>query len=111
MSSTSIRFLYVTTKDIEQARSIAKTLIEERLAACANILPRMESIYRWEGTIQEEVECVLILKTEAAKVADATKKIEELHSYQVPCVLSLTVESGASKYLDWLTTEVRTKSP
>lgn len=104
---TDIRLLYVTTKDIEQARSIGRALLDRKLIACANILPQMESIYRWNGAIQNDSEAVLILKTEARLVEATKNAVLELHSYETPCVLTLNVESGSQAYLDWLKSEVR----
>lgn len=103
---TSVRLLYVTTKDADEARKIARELIDRRLIACANILPQMESIYRWKGQIEESSEAVLILKTEERLVAKTIEAVKELHSYEVPCVLSLPVEQGSEGYLNWLTSEV-----
>jgi periplasmic divalent cation tolerance protein len=104
---TDIRLLYVTTKDVSQAREIARTLLDRRLIACANILPQMESIYRWKGQIESGTESVLILKTEERLVDEVTQAVHELHSYEIPCVLSLNVEAGAGDYIDWLKSEVR----
>lgn len=102
---TNLRLLYVTTKNIEEARWIGHQLVERRLVACANILPKMESIYRWNGGIQRDEECVLILKTQESRVQEATKAIVELHSYEVPCVVSLPIDAGSGPYLDWLRNE------
>jgi len=99
---TDIRFIYVTTKDADEARRLARTLLNERQIACANILPQMESIYEWQGKVCEDKEAVLILKTTAAHVASAMARIEELHSYEVPCALSYAVEAGSAGYIDWL---------
>lgn len=108
---SELRLLYVTTKTKDEAMLLAKALLQKRLIACANILPQMESIYRWEDSIQTEVECVLILKTLAAKVGETILEIEQLHSYETPCVLEVKVESGSSKYLAWLAAEVNLKGP
>lgn len=104
---TNVRLLYVTTKNIEEARWIGHRLVEQRLVACANILPQMETIYRWNGGIQTDKECVLILKTQESQVDAAQKAILELHSYEVPCVLSLAVEKGSEAYVKWLNEESR----
>jgi periplasmic divalent cation tolerance protein len=103
---TEIRLLYVTTKDNEQARRIAESLLDRQLIACANILPHMESIYRWNGKVQNDSESVLILKTTAARVSDTIEAVKELHTYEIPCVLSLAIESGSQGYLDWLREQV-----
>ncbi len=103
----NLRMVYVTTKDKSEARSIAKTLIAEQLAACANILDGMESIYKWKGKIVEGQECVLILKTPYHNLPRITDRVKELHSYEVPCVISLTMteQEGNEKYLDWIEQE------
>lgn len=104
---SGIHLLYVTTKDADQARAIARELVDRRLVACANILPEMESVYRWKGEIASDRESVLILKTEARLVEEATRAIIELHSYETPCVLDLGIEGGAAGYLNWMKSEVR----
>lgn len=103
----NLRFIYITTKDKTEARSIAKTLLEEQLIACANMLDGMESMYRWKGAIVEDHECVLILKTPYHNVPQITKRVKELHSYEVPCVISLTMteQEGNAEYLDWIEQE------
>ncbi len=103
---TSLRLLYVTTKDTDEARKIARELVQRRLVACANILPKMEAVYRWKGQIEESSEVVLILKTEKQLVAKTIEAVQELHSYEAPCVLSLPIEQGAEGYLNWLSGEV-----
>lgn len=107
---TDIRFIYVTTKDADEARRLARTLLEERQIACANILPQMEAIYEWQGKVCEEKEAVLILKTTAAKVAAVIARVEELHSYEVPCAVSLGIEEGSAAYLDWLRAQTSPKT-
>ena len=104
---TDVRFLYVTAKGADQARELARALLDQRLIACANILPQMESIYRWNGEVQNDREAVLILKTSAPLVARATEAVLKLHSYETPCVLELKIESGAQGYLNWLMNETK----
>ncbi len=101
-ASTDVRFIYVTIKDAAEARTLAKTLLSERLIACANILPQIESVYEWQGKVHCDPESVLILKTTVSKVAATIKRVEELHPYETPCALTLAIESGAEKYLGWL---------
>ena len=100
----NLRVLYVTTKDREEARIIAKAVVEEQLAACANILDGMESFYHWEGKLVTSRETVLLIKTAYGNVARITKRIKELHSYSVPCVISLNLaeQEGNEEYLDWI---------
>lgn len=97
-----LRTVLMTTPDGETGARIARLLVEERLAACANIVPNVTSIYRWEGEVQESQEVLLILKTTAARTRDLTRRAVELHPYDVPEVLALPVLSGFEPYLDWV---------
>jgi len=99
------RLVYITTDGVEEARHIGRALVEERLAACANILDPMTSIFRWEGDIQEEAETVLIAKTTADRVDALTERVVALHSYDCPCVAVLPVEGGNPAFLDWIAAE------
>ena len=96
------RFIYITCKDTSEARTIGKVLVENRLAACANILPGMSSIYSWKGEIVEDEEVVLIAKSTAKQVEALTEKVKELHSYEVPCVVALEIDGGNQDYLQWI---------
>ncbi|MBP2315879.1 divalent-cation tolerance protein CutA [Azospirillum soli] len=98
-------FAYITAGSREEATRIGRTLVEERLAACANILDGMTSIYRWEGAIEEASETVLIAKTRADLFDRLTARVRDLHSYNVPCVVELKVGRGNPAYLDWLRDE------
>ena len=104
----NLRIVYVTTKDRDEARAIGKTLVEEKLAACANIVEGMESIYRWEGSVTSDKECILILKTTYSNMTRLTKRVKELHSYDIPCVLSVNVaeQEGNPEYLNWIQNSV-----
>ena len=97
-----IRFVYMTAGSLEEARRIGRELVESRLAACVNILPGMQSIYRWEGKIEAADEVVVIAKTTASRVPELTAKVKSLHSYDCPCVVSLKVEGGHQPFLDWI---------
>ena len=81
---------------------MGRALVEERLAACATLLTGAQSIYRWQGQIESSAETVLLLKTEMDRLAALDTRLHELHSYQVPEFLVLTVESGSHPYLAWL---------
>lgn len=107
----NLRLLYVTTSSKKEARKIGLKLVEEDLAACVNILDGMNSIYKWKGKIEEDEECVLIVKTHYSRVRRVTRLIKEMHSYEVPCVISLTIteDEGNEEYLDWL--ENNSKQP
>ncbi|MBK3737383.1 divalent cation tolerance protein CutA [Azospirillum brasilense] len=95
-------FAYITAGPRDEARRIGRALVEERLAACANIFDGMTSIYRWQDAIEEANETVLIAKTRAELFDRLAARVRELHSYEVPCVVELRVGRGNPAYLDWL---------
>lgn len=97
----------VTAPSAEKAAAIARTLVEEKLAACGNIVPGVRSIYSWQGKIEDEAEALLILKTRAALFEPLRARVVELHPYEVPEVLRLDVEAGHEPYLDWITGQIR----
>ncbi len=98
----SARIVLTTTASPEEAARLGRALVEERLAACATLLPGAQSIYRWEGAIESSVETMLLLKTGADQVAALEARLHELHSYQTPEFLVLAVDAGSQRYLDWL---------
>ncbi|TWA65780.1 periplasmic divalent cation tolerance protein [Azospirillum brasilense] len=95
-------FAYITAGSRDEARRIGRALVEERLAACANIFDGMTSIYRWQDAIEEAEETVLIAKTRAELFDRLAARVRELHGYEVPCVVELRVGRGNPAYLDWL---------
>ncbi len=97
-----MRLVYVTTPDVSAAKAIGRVLVEERLAACINVLPQMSSIYRWQGKIEEAEEAVLIVKTTAERVTDVIARVKALHTYEVPCAISIPVLAGNQDYLSWI---------
>lgn len=99
------RLIYITAESTDEARAIGRALVEACLAACANVLGPMTSIYRWEGVVQEGEEAVLIAKTTASLVDALTAKVRELHSYDCPCVVALPVDGGNPAFLDWIVAE------
>lgn len=109
----NLRFVYITTQNREEARMIGSVLVEEKLAACVNIIDGMESIYRWKEKTESGSECVLIAKTTYGNVSRLTKKVRELHSYKVPCVISLNIaeQEGNEEYLEWIEHSVRSQLP
>lgn len=98
----SANFVYVTCATAEEAQRIAATVVEEELAACANILPGMTSVYRWKGAIETATEVVLIFKTASKLSGKLTGRVCELHSYECPCVVVLPIESGNPDYMSWI---------
>lgn len=108
----NLRLVYITTKNKDEARKIGRALVEEKLAACVNIIDGMESIYRWKGNIEEAEECILIVKTPYHNVKPLTEKVKTLHSYECPCVISLTLteQEGNEDYLKWLIKETQSQT-
>ena len=97
-----VAFCYVTCPSRDEALAIARTLLDERLIACANILPGMVSLYRWEGAVQQAEEVVLILKTGPDLCEQVAARVRALHSYTCPCVAVLPVTGGNPDYLAWI---------
>lgn len=100
------RFIYITCRDEAEAAVIGKTLVEMRLAACANILPPVTSFYRWNGEVAEDREVILIAKTLAIKVERLVTTVKNLHSYEIPCIVALPILQGNEAYLQWIHAEV-----
>ena len=98
-------FVYVTAKDETEAKTIARAGVGERLAACANVLGRIDSVYWWQGSVCEENEVALILKTSAARKPELIHRIKELHSYECPCVVCLPIADGNRDFLNWIAAE------
>lgn len=99
--------LYVTCASHAEAEAIARHLVEQHLAACANILGAVTSVYRWQGAVETGAEVALILKTRADLVDEATAEIRRLHSYDVPCIVAWPVVGGDDDYLAWVAAETR----
>ncbi len=99
---TDKRIVLTTTGSAEEAREIACALVEHRLAACVNIVPQIQSIYRWQDKVEDAQEWLLLIKTTAATFDRVRDTIRELHSYQLPECLCLSVEDGSSAYLSWI---------
>ncbi|MBA3938976.1 MAG: divalent-cation tolerance protein CutA [Planctomycetes bacterium] len=103
--------VYITCTSFAQAEALARHLIDERLAACANIIPGMRSLYRWQGVIESAEETVLILKTAAACVPALTARVKQLHTFTVPCVVAVPVVDGSAEYLAWIAAETVGEGP
>jgi periplasmic divalent cation tolerance protein len=103
---TDALVVLVTAPTVEGATELARALVEERLAACGNVLPGVRSVYRWQGTVQEETEALLLLKTTRGRFDALRDRVTELHPYDVPEVLALPVEAGSAPYLAWLAGEL-----
>jgi len=94
--------VFVTSSDTGEAARLADTLVSEQLAACVNVVPGIESVYRWEGKITRDIETLLIIKTTDARYAELERRIKELHSYTTPEVVAIRIERGSEQYLNWL---------
>jgi periplasmic divalent cation tolerance protein len=102
-------FVYVTAETIAEAKTLARALVSERIAACANIIPAVTSVYWWQGSLQETEEVGLILKTRSECVEQLTERLRALHSYSCPCVVALPIAAGNPDFLKWI--EDETVSP
>jgi periplasmic divalent cation tolerance protein len=100
--STEVRTVLVTAPDARSAESMARALVEERLAACVNVIPGLVSVYRWEGEVQRDQEALMILKTTEPRAAALRERVVQLHPYEVPEVLVLNVVDGHATYLRWV---------
>ncbi len=101
----AVSMIYVTCGSVNEAREIGDTVVRERLAACANIIEGMRSIYWWQGAVEEGAEAILILKTAAANVPALSDRVKTLHSYDVPCVAEIPLGRGNADYFDWILAE------
>ena len=100
------RVVLVTAPDEATGLMLARSVVEARLAACVNLVPAVRSVFRWEGSIQEAAEVLLILKTTAARVETLRERVVSLHPYEVPEFVVLAVDGGLDAYLAWIRTEV-----
>jgi periplasmic divalent cation tolerance protein len=95
---------------MDEAARIGKTLVQERLAACVNIIDGMRSLYEWGGSLQDDREVVMIVKTRSGRVAELTEAVKAIHSYDCPCIVELPVSGGNSAFLDWIGKQVDSPS-
>lgn len=99
---TDARIVLTTASSAEEARKIAQALVNRRLAACVNIVPGIESVYRWQDKVETAAEWLLIIKTQASAFDAVCKAIAELHSYELPECIMLEVDASSPAYLDWI---------
>lgn len=99
---TDKRIVLSTAGSEDEASKIAHRLVQLQLAACVNIIPRIESIYRWQGKIESNRECLLLIKTSAERFPAVRDTIRELHSYELPECVSVSIDEGSAEYLEWL---------
>ena len=103
---TDVRTVLVTAPDEAAARTLAEVVVGEGLAACVSLVPGVLSVYRWQGELRHDPEILLVMKTTAARMAALRERVVALHPYEVPEVLSLSVEEGHAPYLAWVREEV-----
>jgi periplasmic divalent cation tolerance protein len=101
--------IFVTAASEQEAASISRALVEEGLAACANIIPQIRSIYRWEGKIWDEREALIIIKSREDLFERIRSRVKELHSYEVPEITAVNLDRGDSAYMQWIESVTTTK--
>jgi periplasmic divalent cation tolerance protein len=99
---SSDRIVFVTAGNEESAAAIGRALVEERLAACANLVGPIRSVYRWKDNIEQATEYLLIIKTRGSLYPALEKRVKELHPYEVPEIIAVKIESGSPQYLAWI---------
>lgn len=103
----SMRVILCNVPDEETGRAIANALLARRLAACVNLLPGVQSIYRWQGAIQEAREVTMVIKTVASRYQEIEQTIRSLHPYELPEIIGLPISDGLTAYMDWVNAETR----
>jgi periplasmic divalent cation tolerance protein len=103
---TNKKFVLTTAGSADEARKIAHALVEGKLAACVNIVPQIQSVYRWQGKIEEAQEWLLIIKTTDAAFERVRDAIKQLHSYELPECIAVEIDDGSPEYLKWITESV-----
>jgi len=99
--------VFLTAANLEEATRLADLLIGAHLAACVQILPEMESVYRWQGKIERQSEILLIVKTTRGKFAELEREVRALHSYEAPEIVAIPIVTGSQPYLDWLSESLK----
>lgn len=94
--------VFVTAANRQEAEKIGRELVDQRLAACANLVSEVTSIFRWQGNIDTEQEVLMVLKTRAAQFPAVVERVKALHSYEVPEIIALPILDGSQSYLDWI---------
>ena len=102
----NVNWVYMTAASKEEAAMIGGKLVEENLAACINIFENITSVFMWEGKLEQDTEVAFIAKTTADKVPELVEKVKSLHSYDVPCIISLPVSNGNPDFIEWIAESV-----
>lgn len=98
---------FITAKDLEEARRIAKALLEKRLVPCCNIVPKIESLYWWKGRIESSNEALIMLKAGKEKTCEIIKEVKKIHSYDVPAIDFIGITDGDKEFLKWISEETK----
>jgi periplasmic divalent cation tolerance protein len=109
MSSSEPLVVLMTAANAEEAERIASMLVETRLAACVQLLPAIQSVYRWKGEIASETEVLLLAKTLCEKFDELDRAVRAIHSYETPEIIALSVTAASEPYLNWLISEVQSE--
>ena len=102
-----LSWVYITCGSLDEARKLGQILLEKNLAACVNILDGMRSLYRWEGSVQEDQEILLIAKTRHKLMDELTETVLANHSYECPCIIELPIDGGNPEFLQWIVSETK----
>lgn len=106
VEASAVRIALTTVSSEEEGCRLARVLVERRLAACVNLVPNVTSVYRWRGAVEEAAEVLLLIKTTEERLSALEAALGELHSYEIPELLTLTPEAGSQAYLAWLLSSV-----
>ena len=106
MKETNHIALFITTATAEEAQRISRALLEQRRAACVNIVPKVNSHFWWQGKIDSAQENLLIVKTTASQLNELVRLVKQLHSYEVPEIIAIPIVGGNQDYLEWISKEV-----
>lgn len=99
--------VWVSCESVDQAKSMVETLLNERIIACGQIVPKVESFYRWQGQIESAVESLLVLKTTTAQFSALKHLVKRLHSYETPEIIATPITAGSNEYLNWINEQVK----
>jgi len=102
-----IASIYMTAPDHQTALDLSRTLVMERLVACANVIPEITSVYTWEGELRQDAEVAVLLKTQVAQATPAVERIRQLHPYECPCVLVFVSQAGNPEFFQWVADSTR----
>ena len=106
MAEQELIFVYITCKDEDQATKLAELALEAKLIACANVLPKIKSIYTWQGKIESEAETLLVCKTLKAKFSELEKLIQAHHNYDCPCITAFKADAVSQGFIEYITNSV-----